>query len=269
MNASKAISFLVLLSITAMISGCSTVGPGFANHPADCAIGIPWADCLPGTSGYANGGGSMHKDAALKQRDAIKDQYTNAADQCASDFQSQDLDLIRRKVQFMRKVDEPTPFEFATNDSFPSPDELPVIAKWAMLRDKCVSRSSAINFVPPGANPLADNYLRQDASFQKQAESGVGDLIVSLYQSKLTYGEFAKKRFEIGKAASDAQRQYRESRLINDERRQRQAQQIADVQYQRNMMIWSNYMQSLNARQPRMVNCTSSTFGNTVNTSCH
>ncbi len=31
---------------------CSTVGPGFANHPLDCAIGMPWADCLPGTPGY-------------------------------------------------------------------------------------------------------------------------------------------------------------------------------------------------------------------------
>jgi hypothetical protein len=40
-----------LLSVT-LLSGCS-------HHPVDCAIGLPWADCLPGTAGYANGVGSQ------------------------------------------------------------------------------------------------------------------------------------------------------------------------------------------------------------------
>jgi hypothetical protein len=269
MGVLRAVSFLTLLAIAVAIGGCSTVGPGFANHPTDCAIGIAWADCLPGTAGYANGGGSVHRDAALKQRDAIKDQFTIAFEQCEYDYQSPDLDPIRRKVQFVRKLDEPTPFEFAANDSFPSPEELPVIAKWATIRDRCVSRGNAINFVPPDASPLTANSLRQEVSFYNQAAAGVGDLIVSLYQSKLTYGEFAKKRFEIGKAASDAQQQYRESRLINDEQRQRQAQQMADERYQKNMMAWSNYVQAVNARQPRTVNCVSNKFGSTVSTSCY
>ncbi|HEY0523112.1 MAG TPA: hypothetical protein VGD08_06975 [Stellaceae bacterium] len=39
---------VLLVSLTA----CSSVGPGLQNHPLDCAIGIAWADCLPGTSGY-------------------------------------------------------------------------------------------------------------------------------------------------------------------------------------------------------------------------
>ena len=32
---------------------------GCAHHPVDCAIGLPWADCLPGTAGYANGVGGQ------------------------------------------------------------------------------------------------------------------------------------------------------------------------------------------------------------------
>ena len=32
---------------------------GCAHHPLDCAIGLPWADCLPGTAGYTNGVGGQ------------------------------------------------------------------------------------------------------------------------------------------------------------------------------------------------------------------
>lgn len=39
---------------------------GCAHHPADCAIGIPWSDCLEGTAGYNNGGGSETRENALK-----------------------------------------------------------------------------------------------------------------------------------------------------------------------------------------------------------
>ena len=41
---------LIALILPLLIVGC-------ANHPVDCAIGIPWADCLEGTQGYINGVG--------------------------------------------------------------------------------------------------------------------------------------------------------------------------------------------------------------------
>src|SRR5258708_24512774 len=53
----------------ALLGGYSAVGPVFVNHPADCAIGIPWADCLPGTPGYNNGGGRLYRDEAKQQSD--------------------------------------------------------------------------------------------------------------------------------------------------------------------------------------------------------
>ena len=37
-----------------------------AHHPADCAIGVPWSDCLAGTAGYNNGGGSDTRETELK-----------------------------------------------------------------------------------------------------------------------------------------------------------------------------------------------------------
>ncbi len=56
---------LITLIAIATLTGC-------AHHPADCAIGIPWSDCLEGTAGYNNGGGSETRLNALKLEDASK-----------------------------------------------------------------------------------------------------------------------------------------------------------------------------------------------------
>jgi len=37
---------LLLISVMLVLAGC-------ANHPGECALGTPRADCLPGTNGYA------------------------------------------------------------------------------------------------------------------------------------------------------------------------------------------------------------------------
>jgi hypothetical protein len=259
---------------------CSSVGPGFANHPADCAIGIAWADCLPGTRGYANGGGSLHRkeaaDAAKAQNDAIAAQFEAVRKQCEADMAAPELDPLRDKVQFARKFDSPPPFQYASLDSFPTAADRPLIAKWATLRDACMERERAINPVAPNASPLDESFVKQEMAFGLEAEAKVSELVVSLYEQKLTYGEFAQRRYAVGKAAVDASRQYREARMIQDQERQLQQQQLANQQFANSMNAWANYMQAVNARQPQTVrlsnqsvHCTSTSFGNMVNTNCN
>lgn len=273
------IKVLIVLSASLLYS-CSSVGPGFKNHPGDCALGIPWADCLPGTNGYNNGGGEMHRAEAAKQNTIIPDQFAAVAAQCKADLQTPELDLIRHKVELFRdSFDSATPFEIAVNDTFPTEADRAVIAKWATIRDECTKRNDAVPGVLPTATPLQVTFMQRNRAFEKEAEARVGDLIVSLYQQKLTYGEFAKKRFEITRDAAAAERQLREAALLNNMDRQMQAQQAAQQQFQNNLMAWASYQQAVNARQPQSVyinesirlqsNCTSQRFGNTVNTSCY
>ncbi|CPF97362.1 Uncharacterised protein [Burkholderia pseudomallei] len=185
---------------------------------------------------------------------------------------------MRHKIEFVRQQDEAPPFEFASLDAFPTAAERPLIAKWATLRDGCVKRAHAVNVIPPNATPMDITYIQQEQAFTNEAEGRVSELVVALYQQKVTYGEFAQRRYEIGKAASDAQRQYREARVIQDTDRQLQAQQIANQQFANNLNAWASYMQAVNARQPQTVrlttvnspvHCTSSSFGNIVNTNCN
>jgi hypothetical protein len=263
--------------ILTLLNGCSSVGPGLANHPGDCALGISWADCLPGTRGYANGGGSLHRkeaaDAAKTQHDALAAQFDAIHKQCATDMATLELDPIRDKIEFSRSLDAPPPFQYASLNAFPIAIERPVIAKWAKLRDACIERERAVNVVSPNATPLDESFIRQELAFATEAEAKVSELVVALYQQKLTYGEFAQHRYEIGKAAMDADRQYREARLIQNQDRQLQAQQIANQQFFNNLNAWASYMQAVNARQPQTVHldnvhCTSTSLGGTVNTNC-
>ena len=209
----------------------------------------------------------------------IRKQLQAAAKQCEMDMKSPDLDLIRSKVELFRAVDEaPPPFEIASNDTFPTPGDRRVIAEWASIRDECLRRRNAISYIPASATPLQATVLQQLHAFSDEAAGRVSELIIDLYQAKLTYGEFAQKRYEIAKAQATAERQFRESALVADQQRQVEAQQLAQQQFQNNLVALNAYMQSVSARQPQTVylqgnvnikaNCTSQKLGSFVNTSC-
>jgi hypothetical protein len=273
---------ILSVAITALaVFACSSVGPGFKNHPADCAIGVPWADCLPGTAGYANGGGRVHREEAERQQRAeIASRQANTNAQCTALYQAPELDPIRTKVELHRaNAEAAVPFEIAVNDVFPTDGEKVAIAKWASLREQCLKLIESSQVQPDGLNPLQRTFAAKDAAFGKEASAKVGDLIVSLYQQKLTYGEFAKKRYEIGSSALAAERQFREAALLADRDRQIQAQQLAQQKFQNDMAAWSAYVQSVAARQPQTIyingtvrtqtNCVSQRFGSTVTTNCN
>ncbi|MFT4437887.1 hypothetical protein ACMX25_31550 [Caballeronia sp. 15715] len=72
-----------------------------------------------------------------------------------------------------------------------------------------------------------ESSIRQEMAFGLEGEAKVSELVVGLYQEKVTYGEFAQRRYAIGRAAMDAGRQYREARMTQDRERQLQEQQLA------------------------------------------
>ena len=188
------------------------------------------------------------------------------ATRCDTEYQSPELDPIRMKVELSRaNADAPPPFEIASNNAFPSGVERAAIARWATLRDRC-NRDQADLPLPPAA-ALNTAILQQERSFGTAAAGRVGELVIALYDGRLTYGEFAQKRYEISRDASSAERQFRAATLIADHARQVEAQQAAQQQFQNNLLVWSSYMQSLNARQPQT--CSSMATGNLVTTHCY
>jgi hypothetical protein len=161
-----------------------------------------------------------------------------------------DLDPIRNKVELYKQLAEgPPPFEIASNDTFPTDQERPLIAEWATIRDSCIKRQEAWLAVPTSANAQLVAVFQQEVSIFKEATANIGELIVSLYQQKLTYGEFAQKRYWISSQASAAELAYRQSVLDRDEQRRLQAHQ----QFTNTLTAWGNYIQAVEARQPQTV----------------
>jgi predicted small secreted protein len=182
---------------------------------------------------------------------ARKAGIVTADEECKSEMLgATDLDPIRNKVELYKQLSEgPPPFEIASNDTFPTANERPIIAKWATIRDSCIKRQEAWLAVPTSANTQLVAVLEQEVSIFKEATANIGELIVSLYQQKLTYGEFAQKRYWISSQASAAELAYRQSVLDRDEQRRLQAQQ----QFATTLTAWGNYIQAVEARQPQTV----------------
>lgn len=142
--------------------------------------------------GCFSGGASLKK-----QRDTA---IVSAAEQCKSDFSTPDLDPIRHKVELYREsTDAGVPFEIASNDAFPTDTELPVIAKWATLRDECIRRTSQAAKPSADASAMQSAFIRQREFLYNQAAERISGLIVALHQKRLTYAEFAHKRYQINR----------------------------------------------------------------------
>jgi hypothetical protein len=116
---------------------------------------------------------------------------------CKADLQTPTLDAIRDKVELYRQTsDEPVPFAIATNDSFPTDGERQAIASWATLRDECIKRSSS---AAEAAGLVQDPNFQRLRSIQRAAGARIGELIVSLYQQKLTYGDSRRRGMRLVK----------------------------------------------------------------------
>ena len=182
---------------------------------------------------------------------AIAQQLQSTTDQCRSSMSAAALDPIRNKVELLRESgDSPVPFQVATNTTFPSGAERDAISHWATLREACNRQSDAIPRVPSGATALQASVIQGSTQFYRQGEAQVGELIVALYNQKLTYGEFAQKRHEIGRDVVNAELAYRRSELEKDEQRSLQLRQIAEQAYANQLNAMANYIQAVNARKP-------------------
>jgi hypothetical protein len=124
------------------------------------------------------------------------------------------------------------------------------------LRDACIARQRAIRHISEGATALQATVARRDTAFYDKVTAKVSALIVARYQRKMTYAEFAQKRYEFSRDGAAAELEYRQATLNADQQLAMQAQQLAQQNFQNKLTAWSTYLQAVNARQPQTVNIT-------------
>lgn len=201
---------------------------------------------------------------------------------CEKEVKAAGLSLISDKVELTRNAEATVPFEIASNRGFPTEPERQQIAKWASLRDTCSKRyEDILKANPPTGNQLQITNANKDRSFILLLTSKVSELIVALYQGRISYGEFSQKRAEISRDIVAAQRDFQSANLMADRDLQIKNQQLAEQRMANSIAAWGSYMQSVNARpvvSPNPVtnsnvrlqtNCMSQRIGNMVSTNCN
>ena len=209
-------------------------------------------------------------------------QLKEARDDCNTQLLTKELDPIRDKVELSRASSgSPPPFDIATNKAFPTAKERTAIAKWAKIREGCVNKGDEIlKASNQNTNPMGSVFFEKQMEFSRQTSGQVGALIVALYQMKLSYGEFATKRYEMTSSIASAERDFRAATIMQDRQASQQdrdlqlkSQQVLLQQQQNNINAWNSYMQTVNARQPQTIrlqtNCNSTRVGNWTSTDCN
>jgi len=109
-----------------------------------------------------------------------------------------ELDPIRGKIEFLRSPFSGTPpLEILTNKSYVSPAVRPTIAKWLSIYDTCFQRQTEVLLAsefPSTVTPLVKDNL---VLLLRATRQKLGTLTELLYEGRLTYGEYAKKRVEL------------------------------------------------------------------------
>jgi hypothetical protein len=201
--------------------------------------------------GSLTGCGPAHLVQELSYKsdvDKMVSQVKASQQQCKDEMQAPELNLIRSKVELTRIFSDknPPPFVISSNDNFATNAELPVIAKWASMRDICIQRANAFRTVPSSANPTERQQFQQQMAIGQEYSAHVGQLIVFLYKQKITYGELANREYDFSRDAMAAETALTQAIVARDEDRQSAVQQ----QFAVVLKGWNAYIQEVGSRQP-------------------
>ena len=169
---------------------------------------------------------------------------------CTDDLAAGELDSIRSKADLSRMAaDGPPPFRIALNDTFATDSERADIAKWIRIQNLCRRRFAIPRSMPPPAIAIDAASLQQASALSRIVQLSVGRLIRALYCRELTYGEFARKRYELTRDAAALRSVIEDAGLDADQTRLRQT--LRQLWYLK--VSWNTYLWRLDARPPATV----------------
>lgn len=185
------------------------------------------------------------------------------------------LNVISTKLA-LESVSEQT-FVMLTNTNKPNDAEKTAISLFADLRKECFKTYDKTQVSTPLAIKSVDN----------SARSAIENLLVMLYNDKLTYGEFAKARQEIVNALNSAIVEIDKELRTNAANANARAEQIAiqrtaaiaamqnanaaiqnAITNQNAVEALKNQAPTIQFQSPKGIHCTSQKFGGSVTTDC-
>ncbi|MFM0288877.1 hypothetical protein [Paraburkholderia megapolitana] len=252
------------LTVIALLSGCNSYHPVSTNPPSRCGSDFGMQACGPVSTatmyGISNPSRVLLASASTPQNEAVSDGYKEISaridgwrKECVAAMSTPDLDPIRSKIEIFHDPSSLATYAHASLDAFPTNAEVPLIIKWNELRDACIKQEHEINLTSSSLTPIAQSIFLQRAAFASVAEAKLRQLTVALSQQKLTYGEFAQRRYQINGASDDAALQVSATSNTRDQGNQILAQQHIKQQFSAEIGTLDGYLHSVDARPPRTV----------------
>jgi hypothetical protein len=171
-------------------------------------------------------------------------------EQCVDDLTARDLESIRAKADLSRMAaDGPPPFRIALNDTFATDSERVEIARWLRIRELCRKRFAIPRTLPAAGSAIEAASLQQMIALARILQASVSQLIRALYYQELTYGEFARERYEFTRDAAALSSAMQEAGQGEDQAQLRH--NLQNLWYLR--FSWNTYLRRVNARQPGTV----------------
>lgn len=238
----------------ALLTGCKSYSPVSTNRPFICIPGFATPTCVSDTKVTTYWASGSSKASAIKARnEAIAAWIEGWRKECAIAVSTPELNSIRSKVEIIHEPTTPIPLKYASLDAFPTNADISLITKWNELRAACIKQEHSINLTSPDMTPFEQSNALRRAAFFGVAEAEVNQLTIALPLQKLTYGEFAQRRYQINAAAVDAAWRYSATLTIPDKSLQFLARRRVKQQFSDKMDAWDSYMRSVDARPPRTV----------------
>jgi len=199
----------------------------------------------------------QHAQLDAQQADAREQQQqwngrlrTFAAQQqqtCDDRVRVAEFNSIRGKIELCKVGEErirTTPTTFLAIDTYPSAIEKKAVARWLSLHDELQLRSVEwINSNPlPGVS--ADVWRRLTSFYWNLAELN-NELAAGLYQDKITYGEFAKRRQQNFNNETTAVQDYIAAQREADYQRRLAAQALAEQRYRTEVQEQQNWLRAM------------------------
>ena len=176
-----------------------------------------------------------------------------------------DLQILKGKVELGSSQDQT--LAHYGNTSTPTDQEKDALVKYSEIRSKCfqqtIKESRDIGMSESQLKLLADH------------DSQLQDALTSLYSGKVTYGDYAKARKVIAASSVSASHELIQKNAQEQEVRNQVASQQAlqNFQNQQQLNLEQQRINAINnatlyGRRNNPINCTTTTYGMTADTTC-
>lgn len=173
-----------------------------------------------------------------------------------------DLQILNGKIEFGHPNDQ-TLIHYA-NTSLPTDLEKPALLKYSEIRSKCAKQK---------IQGLRDIGMPEsEISLIAKANGQMEDALASLYEGKITYGDYAKQRRDIvlqaESSANALRKQEEREKQARDEISSQRIMQNLQAQQQLDLEQQKINNAALYNRANNKIDCTTTGYGGVLHTNC-